>query len=279
MGRAFFYFVYGLVDTFYLIYRFLKITIINRRCFFINHFEIADGEDIGILANGPSLNKVLRDENKIDIPTCAMNFFGNTDEFLRIRPRYYCIVDPRFINQSDRNDIKSLFAVFNEKVDWNMTLYIDADFSLSKFLKSSSIENKNINVIPVNLSAYEGFHCLDNFFYDINFASPIIGTVAVMCIFVAIKMGYKKIHLYGVEHNFFDGMFVDKDNILCATIKHFYDKDSSVKKLKEYTVESYIEDKVLMFKGHRLVAQYAKHKNVEILNHTINSWIDVYKKC
>lgn len=277
MGKSFFDFLYHIVDTLYLFYKFLKVSFRNKTCFLGKKFKKAECEDIHILANGSSLKMILENGGVDGGVYCAMNFFGNTKDFFKMKPRYYCLADPMFVNTPMRDDIRCLFSVFNEKVNWDITLYIDADMSFPKFQKLHPILNKHINVVPVNLSAYEGFHSLDNVLYEMGIASPIIGTVAVMCIFVSLKMGYKKIHLYGVDHNFFDGMFVDEKNALCVVNKHFYGE--TIKYVQGFTTESYIEDKLLMFKGHRLVAQYAEYKKAEILNHTKDSWIDVYKKC
>jgi len=48
------------------------------------------------------------------------------------------------------------------------------------------------------------------------------GTVVQNAIYIATHLGYKRVHLYGVDHNFFDGLYMDDDNVLCSRVTHFY---------------------------------------------------------
>lgn len=243
---------------------------------------------VAVLANGPSLKRLLSGlsaERFPDTDFIVMNFMGAVDAFTRIKPKHYCLADPMFFHPNHKEkEVRQLFSMLNERVDWEMNLYIPKD-SMKEFKPFSALSNPHIHLVPLNCIEYKGFECLRYFFYKRGLSMPVVATVAIMAIFVGINSGYCRIDLYGVDHTFFDGMCVDKNNRLCNKETHFYDNgDVELKPILRmdnsqiWKIGEYVKAIGQMFISHDLLASYARHRNVRIVNCTECSMIDSYER-
>jgi len=243
---------------------------------------------VAVLANGPSLKEVIplltKDEAFKNVDFIAMNFFALDDVFFKIKPKHYCLADPMFHMDSIRiQEVRKLFTLMQEKIDWEINLYILKTYP--DFLRFSNLTNKNVHIIKVNNILYSGYNLFRNFFITKNLAMPRLeGSVALLAIFVCINSGYSNIRLYGVDHNFFDSLCVNENNQLCNKATYFYDKET-VKLSPIYKsngeiwkISEYIMEKGWLFTSHDLLASYAEYMNVNIINCTKNSLIDSYKR-
>lgn len=243
---------------------------------------------VAVLANGPSLKGVLpklQSEEFAGTDFIVMNYFGKEEVFTRIKPKHYCLADPMFFYSGHREkEARSLFSLLNEAVDWDMNLYIPKG-SVKYFKSFSALSNPYIHLVPLNIINYKGFECFRNFFYKHGLSMPLVNSVAIMAIFVGINSGYKQIDLYGVDHNFFESIYVNENNQLCNRETHFYDKDEvTLKPILRYEnsqvlkVGDYIIGIGGIFIGHDLLAAYAHYRNVRIVNCTECSMIDSYER-
>lgn len=276
-----FCFIHNVIDLLAMLTK--NITLIFRTHSF-EHFKrlpLALSKTAYIFANGPSASlhfDEIKNLSKEEYEVFVMNFFANTEDFLRIKPQNYCLVDPAFISEVNEEKIKNLLDVFNTKVDWNMTLYVNYFRSTNTLKSLWQLTNPHINIVHINtISECKSFRNIMNWCYDHNLASPIIGTVLSLCIFVGIKRKFKEIRLYGVEHSFFKNIMVNEKNQVCNFEEHYYDKEIMVHPIKMNMAE-YIQDKLIMFIGHNQLRTFADYKGVKIINCTPNSWIDSYEK-
>lgn len=254
-----------------------------------NSLECTNKGCITVLANGPSLKEVIPEltvsERFRDCDFIVMNFFANEDVCYEIKPKHYCLADPMFFHQNHRyGDVKALFDVLQNKVSWNMNLYVPKD-KFKDFLSFSKITNSNINIVPINSVPYLGIECMRNFVYKKGWSIPQTFTVAILAIYVGIITGYSEVRLYGVDHTFFDSLCVNEKNQLCNYEKHFY--DNSEVKLKPiirndndqvYSVSGYLTIMYNIFHSHDLLASFAKYMNVKVINCTKCSMIDSYER-
>ncbi|TRX46498.1 hypothetical protein FNW54_03260 [Bacteroides sp. HF-5092] len=242
-----------------------------------------------ILANGPSLKEVLPEigvKKEFDnVEFTVMNFFAFDSAFLRIRPRFYCLADPMYIRADSRyEEVKKLFLFLQEKVDWDMNLYIPKGFGKKNFLRYSSLTNPYIHIVTVNATIYEGFECWRHWLYKKNLAMPLISTVAQLGIYVAINSGFQNVSLYGVEHNMICSLFVNSENQLCNRMEHFYDHSVVLKPIikadtnEQFKITDYLTEMGALFRGHDLLANYAKLLDVRVTNCTTVSMIDSYDR-
>lgn len=280
------------------IFRFIQQSVhfsffIIKLCFhkgFSNPFKNTYKGTVAVLANGPSLRKVIThintDSEFQNVDFIVLNYFAFEDIFFQIKPKHYCLADPMFFKDSFRKkDALHLFSILQEKVDWNLNIYIPKT-ELKLFMSFSKFTNPHLNIIPLNTIEYSGYESLRFKFYKKGFSMPRIQTVANMAIYVGINSGYSQIKLYGVEHTFLDSLCINDKNQLCNKEKHFYDTDEAQLKpiLKTsspneiWKISDYLMAISWMFKSHDILAAYAKYKGVHILNCTKGSMIDSYER-
>ncbi|MBF0576527.1 hypothetical protein [Dysgonomonas sp. GY617] len=247
------------------------------------------GKTVAVLANGPSLRKELHKfeegEEFKDIDFIVLNFFAFEEIFFKIKPKHYCFADPMFFQENHKKDVvQKLFHIMENRIDWDINIYIPSS-KLTDFLKYSGLKNRHLAIIKMNFTEYSGYESLRHFFYEKGLAMPRVQTVANLAIYLAINKTYSKIHLYGVDHTYFDSLCINKDNILCNRDVHFYDgSDVDLKPILRndndipWKISEYLQAITYMFKSHDLLASYARYLNLEILNYTKCSMIDSYDR-
>jgi hypothetical protein len=244
---------------------------------------------VAVLANGPSLKEKLNDlvlssyQEYSDY--IVLNYFALDENFFLLKPKYYCLADPMFFQTSHREiDVKRLYSILENKVDWDMILYVPVHL-YNKFIKYSEIKNKYLYVIKVNTLPYKGFEGLRYFFYKKGFSAPEVQTVANLAIYVGLNSGFEQLDLYGVDHTFFESLCVNGDNQLCNKQLHFYGSEEAVLKPiirndndAVFKVSDYLYAVMNMFRSHDFLAKYSEYLGVEVINCTENSMIDSYKR-
>lgn len=239
------------------------------------------GKRVYVLANGPSLNaelsELLKDECFFHSPKFVLNFFVKSDLYCQIRPEYYCIADPVFFNQdSEQRDV--VIEKLNKETKWGMELFVPVNgFAIIQ----KKIENDYIRVTPIPVLIYEGFERRRFLMFKRGKAAPSFVNVTIMIEYILLNLGCKDIRLYGVDHTFTDGLYVNDDNQLCIEDNHFYGKSS--RQIidwygKNVSVANYLKGKYLTFKEHELMRSYADYLGAQIINCTECSLIDAYTR-
>jgi hypothetical protein len=215
-----------LKNTFNLIHFLFEI---NYNGAFHNPLKEKYKGSVAVFANGPSLNEDLlrlgTDEfNNVEF--IVLNSFAFEDIFFKIKPKHYCLADPVYIHDSFyKEDVMKLFKIFQEKICWDMNIYVPSKVFYKKMLSYSNLTNPYLHYIPLNAVEYKGYDALRHFFYKKGLSMPRVQTVANMAIYVGINSGFSTINLYGVDHSFFDSLCINDKNQICCRDKHFYDKD------------------------------------------------------
>ena len=179
----------------------------------------------------------------------------------------------------------ALYRTLNEKVRWPMTLYVQY-YNPERFDYRAVLPNQHIRIVPFHSQLYRGFPSLEFACYDRGWGSGNFGSVIQNGEFIALRLGYRMLHLYGVDHAFFDGFCVDEANRVCMRRTYFYDVRPQLKPLmltsvyppEPYTVHAYLAEKSLLFRGHEVLARYAARLGARIVNHTAGSLIDAYER-
>ena len=245
------------------------------------------GGKVAVLANGPSLKDALTQKDSdpafSDSDFVVLNFFALGDIFKLLKPTHYCLADPMFFVKNHRyEDVKHLFEILQNEVDWPMNIYVPAA-QYKRFLAFSGITNRQITIVKANTNSYRGFPAMRNWFYKKGLAMPRPQTVANLAIYVAINSGYDEINLFGADHTFFESMCINEKNQLCSRVGHYYDKDVQLKPILSpegqiRKIADYVYYISLMFKSHDLLAHYAHAIGANILNCTAGSMIDSYPR-
>jgi hypothetical protein len=115
---------------------------------------------------------------------------------------------------------------------------------------------------------------------------PSPTSVAVPAMMLGISMGYKRLNITGVSHNFHQDIVVTQENKLMIRFLHFYDKGEQVSykpflktdHKEGYRISEFFMILHKMFKSYEYVALFAKRRSVTVINYTRDSFIDQFTK-
>ena len=247
-------------------------------------------ETMAVLGNGPSLARELPGllERTGDRDFMAVNFFALDERFTLLRPAYYVLSDPMFFRESAfRDRVAGLYRAMNGRVSWPMTLYVQY-YNPERFDYRAALPNGHIRIVPFHTQPYRGFRRLEFWLYRHGLGSANFGTVIQHGEYVGLLLGYRTLHLYGVDHTLTEGLTVDRRNRLCRIDRHFYDDGRPAEAHPmyvnatcppvPYTMASYMAELAELFRGHEVLRDYAASLGARIVNHTRTSMIDAYER-
>lgn len=278
------------IKQFFLILLYIsRIRDIRRPKLEYNKYK-AQGKKAVVCGNGPSIKTLFEKYDKGEIQISSDSFFVNfapiDDHFFKIKPKHYFISDYGFSRENPRTPlILELYERLQNNVDWNLNIYIARKNKkeCQQLVDYSKITNPNIHFIFI----YKR-HCEDllpslrNFLYKSGYFMPIESTIINTALWTAILLGYDYIDLYGVETNQFKDLYVDDDNTLYITDKHFYET-ILVPVLHDDTGENskihvFLGTICGMLRSHYYLSLFADYMRVKIYNCTPESMIDSYER-
>lgn len=239
-----------------------------------------------ILGNGNSLNEKIKSFTNGNVEYMVVNRHVLSDSYSFIKPKYYVLADEHFfIRDEGLNILKKI----KKMTKWKLRLFVPFSHNIVNVINLMFLNDKNIEIVYYNATCSQfydiGIKSLIYFLYDKNLLVPRIQNVIVAAIYLGINMNYKNIELYGVEHSWTKYLYVDENNDLCLYNSHFYDKQEiEGKKVKDIQynpnvkLHSELRDYANMFASYWLLNEYAKSKEVEIINCTKGSFIDAFKR-
>jgi hypothetical protein len=250
-------FVYGLfpknmVDFFgSLIFNIRYKKILGRNTILKDKYK---GETCFIVGNGPSLKEIdlkrLAGQNVF-----ATNRFSLHKDFDKIKPRFYCAIDPGFFRESE---VSHEWVESIKRKDTNGIIFF------FPVLQKEFVE-KNLNFLKKEnifyLSMIGDFKENCRFNIDISTSIPSLINVIQGCLIPAYYMGFEKIYLLGVEHDF-----------AVKSTGHFY-KGLGIDFSESY--ELCLKNVAKLFAGYRLLKK--KFVGTEVYNLTPNSYLDVFE--
>ncbi len=245
--------------------------------------SVSKDESLIILGNGPSLNDSIRDDMDIlqTNPCMAVNFAANSDEYLRLRPRYYILADPHFFTAHGAdNNVTRLFERIASLTDWQMTLFVPAAYVKNFALPSP---NEHVTICSYNCVGVEGFSAFENSIYARGLAMPRPRNILIPALMTGIHLGFRHIYICGADHSWTRTLSVSEDNKVVTVQPHFY-KDNA----DEHARVTQVYDNVklheilnsfyIAFKSYHTIARYAASRGVEIFNATKGSFIDAFPR-
>ena len=265
---------------------------------FRNHVARAGAQNMNasgkilILGNGPSLGeqlpRLISEKASEQGDVMAVNFFSLSEDFTTLKPKYYVLSDPQFFRRAGYNErIEAMYKALAENVSWPMTLYVQY-YNPEKFDYAAAIgHNPNIKIVKFHTTLFRGFRNVEFWCYRHGLGSGNFGTVVQNGEFIAMLLGYRTIELYGVDHTLLEGLTVNEKNQLCRIKSHYYDKMpqpaepiyvNATTPPRPYTMASYLAETAELFRGHEVLAEYARTQGVRIINRTKGSMIDAYER-
>lgn len=265
---------------------------------FRNHVARAGAQNMNasgkilILGNGPSLGeqlpRLISEKASEQGDIMAVNFFSLSEDFTTLKPKYYILSDPQFFRRAGYNErIEAMYKALAENVSWPMTLYVQY-YNPEKFDYAAAVgHNPNIKIVKFHTTLFRGFRNVEFWCYRHGLGSGNFGTVVQNGEFIAMLLGYRTIELYGVDHTLLEGLTVNEKNQLCRIKSHYYDKTpqpaepiyvNATTPPRPYTMASYLAETAELFRGHEVLAEYARTQGVRIINRTKGSMIDAYER-
>ena len=250
--------------------------------------------EIVVLANGPSLDSDLEKLRKrsFDGDFMCVNHFPSTAKYTELKPRFVVFCDAAlFTIANDHHLFNSNKEVFNNiynKTTWPIHLFVPRSSrkNFIKLVEMHQLTNTDVSYTFYNTTNFNGNRGIFHFFYNKQLGMPDPRTVVTPCVMLSINMGFNKVFLTGVDHNFHEGIKLDQDNNLLIRIDHFYDEDKKDKYVpfmnsvngKVYSVGELFDVLQKIFRSYGYIAKFAAKKNVEVLNCTESSFIDEFIK-
>ncbi|MBO7143603.1 MAG: hypothetical protein J6W13_02075 [Salinivirgaceae bacterium] len=257
------------------------------------YIEKYKGRSAIVFGNGPSTRCVL-DRHDIEEVTKGkdlffVNYAAMDSMFFKLKPKHFFLSD--FVFSRDTNDYRGemtrrMYNILEKNVDWDLSIYLC--FTRKKYCDElvvfSKIRNPHIHFVYLNRKHCSGLSPMfRHWLYRKGWFMPEEGTVVNTAIYVALIEGYKKIELYGVEHNMFLNLRLNDDHQLCIIQRNFYDIQEKFVPVKidgcfeQSKVHNYMYFIYVMFRSHYLLRQFADYMRATIINCTPDSMIDVYE--
>ena len=231
---------------------------LNNRCF--------------ILCNGPSINnqkiEMLKDEIVFGVSTGYLH-----DKYKIIHPKFHCL--PQF-TYNDAGLNKAYYAQnYLKKMEKNVYPDTEIFFNISEkrlIEENGLFKNYKINYVYFGKS-------FDNIKkpYLIDKVIPSVQSVPIMCIMIAIYMGFNKIYLIGTEHD----AGISTDKYIHAYKNEINERDSGsigkdnkiiLKKLECFRMN------VRLFQQYRYLHYIAEQNGIKIYNATAGGILDEFPR-
>lgn len=242
-----------------------------------------------VFGNGPSLDGDICD--KIDLiqglDTFCVGRFAESDLYKTVRPKYYVFADPGFWSPDAPDQIilmrKSLLDRMISDTSW--PLLVCAPFEAKEFLNEIFSNSPNISLFFYNNVPLYGAKRVLNVLYDHNLGIPHVQNVLVATLFLALRMRYTKIVMFGADHSWHETLALDDANRVCLRDRHFYDKDVGMRPFtldgsdeKIFTMDTLFHTLGAMFEGYWNIAEYAERQSAQIINASSVTYIDAFKR-
>ena len=202
-------------------------------------------------------------------------------------PRYYYLADPAYWNLDEYEGHESLYGLISERFPFTTLVVPRAcqDTARRYDAKCKIWPYDPIPEIPVYRERfYEGISTT-------GYSMPGVQTVTHLMLYHAILLGYSQIYLIGVELDDWKNVQGSPDGIQAACFSHYYDgldPDTSRGKLfgpknrdthlSDYNYLRLLEDGYRAIKGFYNLARFASSMGAEIVNLSVESWLDCFPK-
>lgn len=288
-------FVFKLVNTFLSIFKMLFFTSGD------NKFPIKGKQgELVILGNGPSLKELL--DTQIDYlkskDLLCVNYFARTEEYTLLKPEIYVICSPEYFTQEDKQDFaverQLTLDTIAEKTSWPMTFCIPAIAKKNDFWKTKFKDHPFIRIFHMTTTPIEGFKGFEHWAFRKMLGMPRPHNVLIPSIYLAISLDYKEIEIAGADHSWLQEIYVDSDNEVLLSQKHFYDKQASKQKhYRDATIaqpmyhggskdsrklHEVLEKFYYTFRAYWTLRSFAESKGKVLTNITPNSYIDAFQR-
>jgi len=241
-----------------------------------------EGDELVVLGNGPSLNTTVEESLPFLMARkrLAVNFAASTPLFMKLRPDYYVLADPHFF-VADTENVRRLWDVLADKVDWQMTLFLPVGAKGERVKRVA--RNGNVRICRYNLTPVEGFRGFRNAVYRLGWGMPRPRNVLIPSLMLALDAGFKTIYVAGADHSWTKTLSVDEENHVVSVQPHFYkDNDRETTRIRTeylgYPLHKILYSFYVAFRSYYVIRDYAASLHATIWNITPGSFIDAFPR-
>jgi hypothetical protein len=237
-----------------------------------------------ILCNGPSLNNSIDQSydfisNSVKI---VVNFSPLSDLFWKLKPDFLVLVDPSFWEENIDKDLKIKIEELVEKIkdiDWNIKIVMPILKNQKNRFTEVLSGVKNINFVNINSKPSSKEFIEDRILeYASNNSSPLFQSVSVASLYFAMNIGFKKIYLFGFDHDWIKNIIIDDSNNLLLMDNHYYDKSKQTYKIIKSNLLEEFRAQYQLHNSYNEIREYAKVLDIKIYNCTKNSLLDSFER-
>lgn len=227
------------------------------------------GERCFIVCNGPSVNKQNLLPLKDEIVFFVSSGYHHNDYNI-IKPRYHCTPQLTYTEVFTKEVAIEWFKEMDSKI-------LNAEIFLSISEEPLVREYKLFLHKTVKYLSFTGQ--LDERhtgLIDITQEVPPIQSVPIMCLMIAMYMGFTRIYLLGVEHDEIrtgEYTYFYEPTVLKGTYK-FVDSDGN----DTVPFSTYLQVYYNLFKSYKIINNEARENGIQIFNATIGGVLDVFER-
>lgn len=239
-------------------------------------------ESLVILANGPSAKDFLT--QKVHFLSgkklATVNHAVRSEYFTQLKPSFHFLADPAFFIEEKTSEV---FDIMAQNVDWPLTLYIPHSCRKELLWNEKQkilLQNPNISINFYNFTTLNGPSWFMKYCLDKGMGLPSPRNILVPSIYLSIRMNFKRIYLVGADHSWFKQLWVNENNEVMIDDKHFYDGTPGIRESVHKTAHlSFVLHSIgVALDSYKTLETYSKSKNIDIINITPNSYIDVFRR-
>lgn len=244
------------------------------------------GNKLLILATAPDANRFFEKENireyfaEYDLAFLNKMPLCSSDELYRFKPKYIIFMDGIFYEDDFDGKGKG-----NERKDWVERILKGIDWEcyiVTPCLAEFDVNNEHLHYIglsPISVKYNRFFNSL----YKKNIINTGLNNVVFGSLYFGVTFGYKEIGIMGFPYRPVYS-YMDTDGYHVEGYAHYYDLDVHTKVISFENIftgkESFMlkAAKRIVSSNKQLcnLALYAKENDVNIINYTENSCVDVF---
>jgi len=226
----------------------------NSRCF--------------ILCNGPSVRQQnllpLKNEVVISVASGYLH-----EQFNAIAPRFHCVPQITYGLMTEA-DVVDWFNEMDAYLGEAKLILSDTEWNLVN--KHQLFKNRDVYYLNMGRT----FNDNKKKIYDLTNMLPGVASAPIMCLMIAMYMGYKNIYLLGTEHDAFKtGAYV-----YAFQPKVMHGKDLSVQKggeIKGLLYET-LKATTLLWEQYRSIKRITLNNDIKIYNTTFGGALDEFER-
>ncbi len=257
----------------------LKIAVKSKR---LKQWDVAGrNHKLCIMGNGNSLNRDLPGSRAVFNEYMVVNRFVLSPLYVSIKPKYYVLADPHFFESEEGSELLSQIA---GQTTWTLHLFVPVDVFRKGTVQVKLETNPRIRLHYFNTQIFRGFYTIRNLLYTEGLASPRVQNVVVGCLMIALRMQYKQIYLFGVEHSWIRNLRVNLNNEIYVNDDRFFENGKKKERLyvdteyRPFLLHDLLRNFAYMFEAYFEIKALANREGATIINCTPDSYIQAFEK-